>query len=73
MRPIAHFRKALELSPDDVAACYTVGVSLQTMGEALDLARQPIRTALVEKLKARLWLYDVGETPYRDTRQRAVK
>ena len=57
---------------DTLAAAYAeAGMfckAIENADEALDLARQQNKTILVEKLKGRLLLYDVG-TPYRQTRQ----
>ena len=53
---------------DTLAAAYAeAGMFSQAtaaISEALDLARQQNKADLVEKLKARLWLYNVLETPY---------
>ncbi len=53
---------------DTLAAAYAeagmFSKATETVGEALDLARQQNKAVLVEKLKARLWLYETG-TPYR--------
>jgi tetratricopeptide (TPR) repeat protein len=57
---------------DTLAAAYAeagmFSQAKETAGAALDLARQQNKTVLVEKLKARLRLYDAG-TPYREARQ----
>ena len=57
---------------DTLAAAYAetgkFDQALATAGEALALARQQNNPALVEKLKARLLLYDL-ETPYREPQQ----
>ena len=54
---------------DTLAAAYAeagmFSKATETVCQALDLARQQNKTVLVEKLKSRLWLYDVG-TPYRE-------
>ncbi len=68
-------QRAIELSHgktpealDTLAAAYAeagmFSKAAETVGEALDLARQQNKAALVEGLKARLWLYE-AETPYR--------
>ena len=72
-------RHAIELTGptpeflDTLAAAYAeagmLSQAIQTVGQALELARQQGNPALVEKLKDRLWLYDVVGSPYRDPRQ----
>jgi tetratricopeptide (TPR) repeat protein len=58
---------------DTLAAAYAeagmFSKAAETVSKALDLARQQNKTVLVEKLKDRLWLYDVVEAPYRQPRQ----
>ena len=70
-------RRAIQLSGgktpellDTLAAAYAesgmFAEAAVTVGEALDLARRQNKPALADKLKARLWLYDVLASPYRE-------
>jgi tetratricopeptide (TPR) repeat protein len=58
---------------DTLAAAYAeagmFSQATETVGKALDLARRQNKTVLVEKLKARLCLYGVVGTPYRETQR----
>ena len=70
-------RRAIETSGktaellDTLAAAYAeTGMfpeAAATVGEALELARQQNQPELVERLKARLCLYDVVHSPYRES------
>ena len=58
---------------DTLAAAYAeagmFSEAAETVGQAIDLARQQNKVPLVEKLKARLWLYDAADMPYRQPQQ----
>jgi tetratricopeptide (TPR) repeat protein len=58
---------------DTLAAAYAeagmFSQATETVSKALDLARQQNKTVLVEKLRARLCLYRLVETPYRQPQQ----
>ena len=70
---IGHYNEALKINRDIAEVHYQLAAILAGRGrtdeatahyrEALDIARQQNKAALVQKLEARLWLNGAGQGP----------